>query len=115
MAEQVKIQKTIYSTATFNKVVDTDFTQLANSKRATTPPEKTVTVNKFFNEYDELFYQIPPSGSEESHLALATRSLDYLGLSLDVLQSEITYLREENIDLKNQIVLSSQINLGTEI
>jgi len=115
MAEQVKIQKTIYSTENFNKVVDTSFSQLANSKRTTTPADKPVSIDTFFTEYDELFYDIPPSGSDQSHLALATRSLEYLGLSLDVLQSEITYLREENIDLKNQIVLSSQINIGTQI
>jgi hypothetical protein len=74
-----------------------------------------MTVPQFFNEYDILFYEIPPSGSDDSHLALATRSLEYIGVSLDDLQNEITELREENIDLKNQILLASQINPGTLI
>ncbi len=63
----------------------------------------------------ELFFDIPPTGSENSHLTLATRSLEYIGLSLDDLQNEISLLREENIDLKNQILLASQIELGTQI
>ncbi len=115
MAEQVKIEKTIYSSANFNKVVDTSFSQLANNKTLKQPVEDLVTVDKFFAEYDELFYDIPPSGSDESHLALATRSLEYLGVSLETLQDEIDNLREENVELKNQLVLASQINIGTEI
>jgi hypothetical protein len=36
-------------------------------------------------------------------------------MSLEDLQSEISSLREENIELKNQILLSSQIENGTQI
>lgn len=116
MAEQVKIQKTIYSLSNFNNVVDTQFSQLAKQKSidnlGLTPD---MTVDQFFNEYDILFFDIPPSGSENSHLTLATRSLEYVGLSLEDLQNEIALLREENIDLKNQILLTSQIETGIKI
>ena len=114
MAEQVKIQKTIYSLNQFNNVVDTKFSQLAHSKNDQ-PVEEEKSVNDFFELYDILFYDIPLSGSDESHLGLATRSLDYLGISLEDLQTEIDTLREENIDLKNQILLASQINTGSLI
>jgi len=114
MSEQVKIQKTIYGLQSFNTVVDTNFSQLIS-----TPTVKPVipdkTVAEFFNDYNTLFYEIPLSDSDESHLGLATRSLDYLGISLEDLQTEISNLREENIDLKNQILISSQINIGTQI
>jgi hypothetical protein len=114
MSEQVKIQKTIYGLQSFNTVVDTNFSQLisAPTTKPTTPDK---TVSEFFNDYNTLFYEIPLSGSDESHLGLATRSLDYLGISLEDLQTEISNLREENIDLKNQILLASQINIGTQI
>jgi hypothetical protein len=110
------LQKTIYSLNGFNNVVNTNFSQLAK----TTPTVTNITtldktVNQFFQEYDSLFFEIPPTGSEQSHLGLATRSLEYLGLSLDTLQSEINDLREENVNLKNQILLTSQINTGTQI
>jgi len=115
MYEQVTIQKTIYSLNSFNNVVDTNFSQLA--KTASPSPVTTLdkTVNQFFQEYDSLFFEIPPTGSDQSHLGLATKSLEYLGLSLDSLQNEIDTLREENVNLKNQIVLTSQINTGTQI
>lgn len=115
MSEQVKIQKTIYGLQSFNNVINTDFSELITTGQPTSSASPDMTVPQFFNEYDILFYEIPPSGSDDSHLALATRSLEYIGVSLDDLQNEITELREENVDLKNQILLASQINPGTLI
>ena len=74
-----------------------------------------MTVDQFFNEYDILFYEIPKDGSDNSHLGLATRSLEYLDISLEDLQNEINELREENVNLQNQILLTSQINIGTQV
>ena len=111
MAEQVKIQKTIYSLQSFNNVVNTQFSQLAQSKNDT-PSEPTLDIPEFFELYDTLFYSIPLSGSDESHLGLATRSLEYLGVSLEDLQSELDYLRQENVELKNQILQVTGLNPG---
>jgi hypothetical protein len=111
-----ELQKTIYSLNGFNNVVDTSFSQLAKTNTnvaAITTLDKTVS--QFFQEYDSLFFEIPPTGSDQSHLGLATRSLEYLGLSLETLQKEIDDLREENVNLKNQIVLTTEINTGTQI
>ena len=82
MAEQIKIQKTIYSLGSFNSTIDTNFTQL------TRDPKPNITtldksINEFFQDYETLFFEIPLSGSDQSHLGLSTRSLEYLGLSLD--------------------------------
>ena len=71
-----------------------------------------MTVEEFFGYYNSLFFEIPLSGSDNSHLGLVNKSLDYLDLSLDDLQSEIEYLRQENVELKNQILQSSKINPG---
>jgi hypothetical protein len=80
-----------------------------------TPAEPTIDIPGFFEQYNTLFYDIPLSGSDDSHLGLATRSLEYLGVSLDDLTTEISNLREENIELKNQILLTSQIDTGSLI
>jgi hypothetical protein len=114
MSEQIKIQKTIYSLQDFNNIVNTEFSQLTTPTK-TTPDTPDMTVDQFFNEYDILFYEIPKDGSDNSHLGLATRSLEYLGISLEDLQNEINELREENVNLQNQILLTSQINIGTQV
>jgi hypothetical protein len=113
MSEQIKIKKTIYSLQNFNNIVNNKFTQLLD--QTIPPPSFTedISISKFFNDYDLLFFDIPLSGSEQSHLGLVNRSLEYLDLSLDDLQSEISFLREENINLKNQILLISQIETGS--
>ncbi len=112
MSEQVKIQKTIYSSAGINNIINTNFTQLIRTSNET-PIIPDMSINDFFQNYNILFYQISLSGSEESHLGIATKSLEYLGLSIDDLQNEINFLREENVDLKNQILMSSKINTGS--
>jgi len=116
MAEQVKIQKTIYGLQSFNNIIDTNFKQLIRTQptSVSTPESTEQSIINFFEQYNTLFFDIPLSGSDESHLGLATKSLDYLGVSLNDLTTEISNLREENIELKNQILLSSQINIGTQ-
>jgi hypothetical protein len=110
----VKIQKTIYGLESFNNTINTNFTQLVQDPKI---PVVTIdkSINEFFQDYDSLFYEIPLSGSDQSHLGLSTRSLEYLGLSLDDLRNEINFLREENINLKNQILQSSKIVSGSTL
>jgi hypothetical protein len=111
MSEIVTLQKTIYSN-NINNVIDTSFSQLIPPSETQIPAVPDTTVDQFFEQYNILFYEIPPSGSDNSHLGLANRSLEYLGLSLDDLQIEIEYLRQENVELKNQIFQASKINPG---
>lgn len=112
MSEQVTIQKTIYSRDQFENVINTSFTELVPPTSSLPPVATDMSVNDFFNQYNTIFFNIPPSGSDESHLGLATRSLEYLGLSLEDLQSEIDLLRQENAELKNQIIQISNLNPG---
>ena len=102
MADVVQIQRKIYGNGTFKNVVDVNFTQLVPAEPSNisqAPP----SVEKFFSDYDSLFYDIPPSGSLNSHLELINRSSDYVGISIEEMQREIQILREENVALKQQI------------
>jgi hypothetical protein len=94
MSEQVKIQKTIYNSKDFNNVVNTNFSQFINTKPVT-PIEESIndSLDNLYNLYNTLYFDIPPSGSDDSHLGIATRSLEFLGLSLDDLKNEIENLR----------------------
>lgn len=111
MSEVVQIQKTIYGLQGINSVINTNFSELVPlAATGSTPTDMTVA--EFFEEYNNIFFDIPPSGSENSHLGLAERSLDYLGVSLTDLQDEITSLRQENVELKNQVLTLSNIKVG---
>jgi hypothetical protein len=108
MAELIKLEKTIYSNS-INNIINNGFTQLVpQSTETIATPD--LDVNGFFKQYNLLFFEIPPSGSDESHLGLATKSLEYLGVSIEDLQSELDYLRQENVELKNQILQVTGLN-----
>lgn len=106
MAEAVEIKRKIYGKNTFTNVVDVSFKELipADGNPAEDDSNVLVTIESFFNDYDTIFYDIPPSGSDSSHLEIVKRSGDYIGISIDDLQEEIRVLREENVSLKNQII-----------
>lgn len=102
MAEIVQVQRKIFGKNTFKNVISTNFTQLVPAE-SKTPVVPIATVETFFQDYDNLFYDIPASGSATSHLELINRSTDYLGISITDLETEIIALRSENVALKNQI------------
>lgn len=110
MEEQVRIEKTIYSSNVIN-VINSEFNQLV-PKVTQIDSTPDLDVDQFFDLYDSLFFDIPLSGSDESHLGLATKSLEHLGVSIEDLQSELDYLRQENVELKNQILQSTGLNPG---
>lgn len=107
MADKVEIRRKIFGKNSFQNVVDTKFKQLLTplSEDEITPDAE---VSTFFKDYDSLFFDIPVSGSSNSHEQLVVRSSEYIGLSIIDLQGEIENLREENISLKNQLFILSQ-------
>ena len=102
MGEFVDIKRKIFGKNTFTNVVDVSFKQLVPEDPSDTsaPP---ASIDSFFDDYDTLFYDIPPSGSDQSHLEIVKKSGDYIGLNLEDLQEEIRILRDENVSLKTQI------------
>lgn len=105
MAEAVDIKRKIYGKNSFANVIDTQFKQLVPQDG--NPSENQgpqANVESFFNDYDTLFYDIPPSGSDNSHLSIVKKSSEYIGISIDDMEEEIRNLREENVSLKNQII-----------
>lgn len=107
MAEAVNLKRKIYGKNTFSNVIDTSFKQLVpqDGNPAEDQGTQEANLDKFFTEYNSIFYDIPPSGSQNSHLEIVKKSGDYIGLNFDDLEEEIKNLREENVSLKNQIVI----------
>jgi hypothetical protein len=111
MAQQVKLIKRVYDKNQYQKVIDTSFTQLVQPTTAVTG-STLPSVDQFFDFYNQLFFDIPKFGETNSHEYLIKTSQEYIGTSalandeLQALIDEITELRQENLDLQQQLLSS---------
>ena len=106
MSEQVQLNKTVYGKITYPNVINTEFTQLIR----TAPETDTggITIDEFFQAYNDLFFEIPIDGEFNSHLELIKRSTEYVGVNqtsdeVEALLTEINQLRLENLQLQQQL------------
>jgi hypothetical protein len=111
--ESLNLVKEVRGINTYNKVVDTSFSELV--KPVTTSSAAPVTVADFFNYYGQLFYDIPVTGSTNSHTYLIQQSTAYVGAgSIDqekqALIDEINSLREQIIQLTSTYLNISNIS-----
>ncbi len=111
MKEPLNLSRTVYGTTTYTRVIDTEFRQLVS------PPEQedeSVDVDRFFELYEELFFQIPVTGEINSHEYLVKRSSEYIGGDLltdneKALIDEINSLRQQLLEANKSIVDISTI------
>jgi len=111
MAQQIKLTKQVYDKNQYQKVIDTSFTQLVQPTTISTE-SALPTVNQFFDYYNQLFFDIPKFGETNSHEYLIKTSQEYIGASnvindeIQALIDEVTELRQENLDLQQQLLSS---------
>ena len=106
MAESVQLNRTVYGKVTYPNVINTEFTQLVWANPAVGP--SPITIEEFFQAYNDLFFEIPIDGEFNSHLELIQRSTEYVGVTqtpdeIDALLTEINQLRLENLRLQQQL------------
>ena len=97
--QKVYLIKKTYSKTEYSKVIDTKFSQLGVVS-LNEQIENTVTVNQFFESYNNLFYDIPALGETNSHEYLIKTSGEYINFDQDsqeieALRAEITSLRRD--------------------
>lgn len=106
------LNKQIFDKRAFNDTIDTSFTELTSSVELPIT-QSLPTINEFFQYYNDLFYDIPKFGDENSHEYLVLTSQQYIGTIssdqdvIDALIAEVTELREENLALQQEIALSA--------
>jgi hypothetical protein len=105
MAQRVDLNKNVFNKADFLKTVDASFKQLVPPPIEEAP---VFTVDDFFVEYENLFFEIPKEGETNSHQYLVERSGEYINFQLEneaiqELLDEIASLRRENVELQTQI------------
>jgi len=109
----INLNKKVYNKNQYKKVIDTSFSQLAtsvsSSENKSLEENYTQEINTFFQDYNRLFYQIPKTGSTDSHeylIKTSTEYIDYTPINNDVqvLIEEINQLQKQNLELNQQIV-----------
>ena len=111
MEQEVNLVKEIYGKTTYTGVVDTTFRQLVSP---TEEVEEDMTVEAFFNNYEQLFFEIPITGEINSHEYLVKRSADYVGASVlsdneKALIDEINSLRQQLLEANKSLVDVSKL------
>jgi len=107
MAENVKLNKEVFSKVSYQKTIDTSFKEFG-VKTIQEQINEQPTVQEFFDMYNILFYQINELGPTNSHEYLIKTSSEYINFSenneiIEALQNEIAQLREELLTLQQEI------------
>ena len=95
MQQEVKLVKEVYGRNTYTRVIDTSFNELYTPVTASAALSSQVTVEAFFDAYNNLFFQIPATGELNSHEYLVRRSSEYLGGGV-LSDNERAYIEEIN-------------------
>ena len=109
MKTQYDLSKEVFSKSQYQNTIDTNFNQLITPQNEIAG-DVLPTVNQFFDYYNQLFFDIPKFGETNSHEYLIKTSTEYIGASsvvndeLQALIDEITGLRQENLDLQQQLL-----------
>jgi hypothetical protein len=110
MAEQINLNKQVFSKTQYERVIDTSFNQLVEPTPISPTLIPSISVAEFFNNYQEIFFQIPKFGELNSHEYLIKTSQAYIGENqadndtIQALIDEVTQLRQENLDLQQQLI-----------
>jgi hypothetical protein len=105
--ERINLNKQVFSKTQYERTINTSFTQLVTTTAET--GSVLPSVDEFFTYYQALFFDIPKFGVTNSHEYLIKTSQEYIGASnivddqIQALIDEVTELRQENLDLLQQI------------
>ena len=108
--EKLNLNKKLYVKNQYERVIDTKFSQLATTPSSIpSPSSPTISVNDFFEYYNELFFQIPKLGDVNSHEYLIRTSSEYiesitLNSTVQALIEEINSLQQQNLELNQQLI-----------
>lgn len=105
MIDNIRIQKTVYNSTEFEKVVDRSFSTFTQP----VPEEDTDTVDELFRLYEKLYFVIDIEGELNSHEYLIRRSSELVNFErsteeIQPLLDEIAQLREQLLQANQQIL-----------
>jgi hypothetical protein len=107
MEQKLASTKNVFDKNQYLKTIDTSFKELG-ATTVSDDIQSQPTVEQFFELYNQLFYDIPPSGETNSHEFLVQQSGEYIDFEanseeIKALQDEIANLREELLNTQIQV------------
>lgn len=99
MPTNVEIKKTVFPKDSFDKRVNNSFSTYTAEK-----PVADRTIEQFFQDYENLYFQIPPEGVSASHRYLVNKSTEVLTMEQETLN--IQPLLDEVASLQEQLLAS---------
>ena len=107
MAQNIKLNKEVFSKRDYTKTINTSFNQLG-VKSIQEQIDEQPNIQEFFDLYNDLFYEINEVGPTNSHEYLIKTSSDYIAFDenneiIEALQKEIANLREELLETQQQL------------
>ena len=109
MSESAKLNRQVFDKDKFKDTVDTTFSQLSSTPDPKFFSLDLATLKDFWLLYDKFFFDIPKLGEIESHEYLAKTSGEYansdrIQSEIQALLDEIASLREENLELRQEMI-----------
>jgi len=106
VTEEITLNKRVYGTAPYTRVIDTEFRELVAPVE---PVQESVSIEDFFQQYEDLFFEIPVTGDINSHEYLVKKSGEYIGGEVmsdneKALIEEINSLRQQLLEANKNIV-----------
>ena len=107
MEQKVDTRKNVFDKNQYVKTIDTSFKELGVTT-ISDDIQSQPTTEQFFELYNQLFYDISPTGETNSHEFLVQQSGEYINFEANseeirALQDEIANLREELLNTQIQI------------
>ena len=96
------LKETFASKIQYQEVIDTSFTELSIPTPVIDDILNVPTVDEFFQNYEQLFFEIPKFGETNSHEYLIKTSQAYIGST--VINDEIVHLQQEITQLRRQLI-----------
>ena len=108
MSRDIQIKKTVFSKDNFEKVIDRSFKTFAQPEAI----EEERTVEQFFTDYENLYFEIPPEGDTNSHRYLIQKSSELVDFDKDTddiqpLLDEIAQLRQQILEYQQQLIAAN--------
>jgi hypothetical protein len=105
MSKVINLEKILIERTTLPNITDVDFKTFIQP----ITDDSTLSIEEFFNQYEELFFDIPKQGNSNSHEYIIQKSSDYINYQkstedIQPLLDEIASLRQQLLQANLEII-----------